>query len=75
MTVRMTFNDTEEYSLRLIAIVGYNVCRQITEAHVSLPKAELRTVKIFVVHTVHHQTPFILNSAMLTLNLLEKLII
>ena len=49
-TVHMTFNDTEEYSLRSIAILGWNICRQITVAHVTLPKAVLSTVKIFAVH-------------------------
>ena len=49
MTIHMTFNDTEEYSLRLIAIFGCNVCSQITVAHVTLPKAVLSTVIIFAV--------------------------
>ena len=48
-TVHMTFNDTEEYSLRSIAILGCNMCSQITVAHVTLPKAVLSTVKIFAV--------------------------
>ena len=48
-TVHMTFNDTEEYSLRSIAILGYNIWSQITVAHVTLPKAVLSTVKIFAV--------------------------
>ena len=46
-TVHKTFNDTEEYSLRSIAILGCNICSQITVAHVTLPKAVLSTVKIF----------------------------
>ena len=45
----MTFNDTEEYSLRSIAILGCNIWSQITVAHVTLPKAVLSTVKIFTV--------------------------
>ena len=49
MTVHMTFSDTEEYSLRSIAILGCNIYSQITVAHVTLPKAVLNTVKIFAV--------------------------
>ena len=49
-TVRITFNDTEEYSLRSIAILGCNRYSQITVAHVTLPKAVLSTVKIFAVY-------------------------
>ena len=49
MTVYMTFNDTEEYSFRSIAILGCNVCSQITLAHVTLPKAVVNTVKVFAV--------------------------
>ena len=49
MTVQKTFNDTEEYSLRSIAILGCNRYSQITVAHVTLPKAVLSTVKIFAV--------------------------
>ena len=45
----MTFNDTEEYSLRSVTILGFNICSQITVAHVTLPKAVLSTVKIFAV--------------------------
>ena len=45
----MTFNDTEEYSLRSIAILGCNIYSQIVVAHVTLPKAVLSTVKIFAV--------------------------
>ena len=43
----MTFNDTEEYSLRSIAILGCKIYSQITVAHVTLPKAvhsKLRTI-------------------------------
>ena len=50
MTVQMTFNYTEEYGLRSIAILGCNICSQITVAHVTLPKALLSTVKIFAVY-------------------------
>ena len=50
MTVHKTFNDTEEYSLRSIAILGCNIYSQITMAHVTLPKAVLITVKIFAVY-------------------------
>ena len=46
----MIFNDTEEYSLRSIAILGCNVYSQITVAHVTLPKAVLNTVKVFAVY-------------------------
>ena len=49
MTVHKTFNDTEEYSLRSIAILGCNIYSQITVAHVTLPKAVQSTVKIFAV--------------------------
>ena len=49
MTVHMTFNDTEEYNLRSIAILGCNICSYITVADVTLPKAVLSTVKIFAV--------------------------
>ena len=34
MTVHKTFNDTEEYSLRSITILGCNICSQITVAHI-----------------------------------------
>ena len=50
MIVYMTFNDTEEYSLRLIAILCCDICSQITVAHVTLTKAVLSTVKIFAVY-------------------------
>ena len=43
------FSDTEEYSLRSIAILGCNIYSHITVAHVTLPKAVLSTVKIFAV--------------------------
>ena len=46
----MTLSHTEEYSLRSIAILGYDICSQIIVAHVTLPKAVLSTVKIFVVY-------------------------
>ena len=49
MTVEMPFNDTEEYNLRSIAILGCNICSQITVTHVTLPKAVLGTVKVFAV--------------------------
>ena len=49
MTVHMTFNETKEYSLRSIAILGWNVYSQIAVAHVTLLKAVLSTVKIFAV--------------------------
>ena len=48
-TVQITFNETEEYSLKSIAILGYNKCSQIKVAHVTLPKAVLSTVEIFAV--------------------------
>ena len=50
MTANKIFNDTEEYSLRSIAILGCNRYSQITVAHVTLPKAVLSTVKIFAVY-------------------------
>ena len=50
MTVHKTFNETEEYSLRSIAILGYIICSQIKLAHVTLPKAVLSIVKIFAVY-------------------------
>ena len=52
----MTFNDTEEYSLRSIAILGCNICSKITVAHVTLPKAVLSTVIIFAVYTGCNET-------------------
>ena len=39
MIVQKIFNDTEEYSLRSIAIVGCNRYSLIAVAHVTLPKA------------------------------------
>ena len=50
LVVHMTVTDFEEYSLRLIAMFGCNMCSQITVGNVTLPKAVLSTVKIFVVH-------------------------
>ena len=47
----MTLADIEEYSFRSIAILGCNIYSQITVAHVTLPKAVLSTVEIFVVYT------------------------
>ena len=52
-TVHMTFNDTEEYSLRSITTFGCNICSPITIAHVHLPKCVLSTVKLFAVYVVH----------------------
>ena len=49
----MTFNDTEEYNLRSIAILGCNICSQITMAHVTLPKAVQNTVEIIAVYKIH----------------------
>ena len=43
----MTSADIEEYNLRSIAILGCNTYSKIPEAHVTLPKAVLSTVKIF----------------------------
>ena len=54
MPVHMTFNVTVEYSFRSIAILGCNICSQITVAHVTLPKAVISTVKIFAVHKNHN---------------------
>ena len=45
----MTLTDIEEYSLRLIAVLGCNMHGQITVGNVTLPKAVLSTVKIFAV--------------------------
>ena len=50
MTVHLTFSDTEECSLRSIAILGCIICSQIKVAHVTLPKAVLSTIKIFAVY-------------------------
>ena len=50
MTVDKTINDTEEYSLRSIAILGCNRFSQIAVAHVTLPKVVLSAVKIFAVY-------------------------
>ena len=50
MTVHMTFNDTEKYSLRIIAVLGCNMYSLIAVAYVTLPKAVLSAVKIFVVY-------------------------
>ena len=51
MTVNMTCNDTEEYSLRSIAILGCNIYSQITVAHVTLPKTALSTFEVFTVYS------------------------
>ena len=56
MTVHMTFNDTKEYSLKSIAILGCNIYSEITVAHVTLPKAVLSTVKIFAVYLLDIQS-------------------
>ena len=45
MVVHMTLTGIEEHSLRIIAILGYNLYRQIAMANVTLPKAVLNTVK------------------------------
>ena len=58
MTVQITFNDTEEYSFKSIAILGCNICSKITVAHVTLPKAVLSTVKIFAVHVMEQYAYF-----------------
>ena len=50
MTVHMTFNDTEEYNLRSIAILGFNMHSQITMKNLTMPKAVLSLVKIFAVY-------------------------
>ena len=49
MAVQIIFDDTEEYILRSIAILGCNIYSKITVAHITLPKAVLNTVKIFAV--------------------------
>ena len=49
LAVHMTVTDFEEYSLRLSAMFGCNMCSQITVGNVTLPKAVLSTVKIFAV--------------------------
>ena len=48
--VPTTLTDTEEYSLRSIAVLGCNTHSQITVGNVTLPKAVLSTVKIFAVY-------------------------
>ena len=50
MVVHMTVTDFEEYSLRLSAMFGCNMCSQITVGNVTLTKAVLSTVKIFAVY-------------------------
>ena len=40
-TVHMIFNNTEEHSLRSIAILDCSICSKITVVHVTLPKAVL----------------------------------
>ena len=45
----MKLTDIEENSLRLIAVLGCNMYRQITVGNVTLPKAVLSKVKIFSV--------------------------
>ena len=47
----MTLNNTEEYSLRSIAILGCDIYSQITVAHVTLPKGVLSAIKIFAVQS------------------------
>ena len=42
--------DTEEHSLRSIAVLGSNMHYQITVGNVTLPKAALSAVKIFAVY-------------------------
>ena len=49
LAVHMIVTDFEEYSLRLSAMFGYNMCSQITVGNVTLPKAVLIRVKIFAV--------------------------
>ena len=46
MVVKYLF---EEYSLRLIAMFGCNMCSQKTVGNVTLPKAVLSTVNLFAV--------------------------
>ena len=50
MAVPMKLNDTEEYSLRSIAILGFNMHSQITVRNLTLPKAVLSIVKIFAMY-------------------------
>ena len=52
MTVHMIFTDIEEYNMRPMATLGYNIYSQITVAHITLPKAVLNTVKIFAVQSL-----------------------
>ena len=49
MTVHMTITDIEEYSLRSNTVLDCTMYNQITVGNVTLPKAVLSTVKIFVV--------------------------
>ena len=51
----MTFTDIEEYNMRSIANLGYNIYSQITVAYVTLPKAVLNTVKIFAAYFTLHE--------------------
>ena len=46
----MALNGIEEYSLRSITTLGGNMHSQITVGNVTLPKAVLKTVKIFAVY-------------------------
>ena len=68
----MTVTDFEEYSLRLSAMFGCNMCSQITVGNVTLPKAVLSTVKIFAVcsflYDPFHASP--VGSLILTLRVL-----
>ena len=50
MTVHMTFTDIEEFSMRSIVILCCKIYSQIIVAHVTLPKGELNTFKIFAVY-------------------------
>ena len=43
----LTLNDIKDYSLRLTTVLDCNMYNQITVGNVTLPKAVLRTVKIF----------------------------
>ena len=49
MAVNVTLTDIEEYSLRLIAVLGWNLYCQVIVANVTLLKTVMSAVKIFAV--------------------------
>ena len=45
----MKLTDIEEYSLRLIVVLGWNLYRQVIMANATILKAVMSTVKVFAV--------------------------